>query len=69
LPCSAVMTSASSSLRALSSSRNENSTDVRLAQRGVAPAGERPRGSSNGQRDVVAVGQRDLPAHRAGGGS
>ena len=68
LPCSAVMSAASSSLRALSSSRNAKSTWVRRASDVRPHAGGR---LLRGRDDALGVGPRgqgDPARHAAGGG-
>ncbi len=61
LPCSSEMISASSLVRALTSSRNANSTLVRLRQRRLRPRLERGRRGAHG---VVDVGGRGRAAPR-----
>ena len=56
----AVMISASSPLRSLSSSRNVNRTCGALGQRGVAPGRERRGGGVDHRAGVLDAGQRDL---------
>ena len=66
MPCSEVMISASSPLRSLSSSRNVNSTAVRLASEVSRQAGERRDGGIDHRTRVLHAGQRDLTGHLTG---